>query len=46
MHIIQPDPITRRFPGTGKWITYPNNIANEKKITTQCGLSPLEKSTD
>jgi hypothetical protein len=46
LHNIQPDPITRSFPGTGKWITYHNNITNGKNSTTKCGLSPLEQSTD
>jgi len=46
MHAIQPDHITRSFPGTGKWITYHNNITNEKKSTIKFGLSPLEKNTD
>lgn len=43
IHIIQPDLITRSSPGNGKWITYHNNSINEKKSTTKCGLSPLEK---
>jgi hypothetical protein len=45
MHIMQPEIIIRSSPGTGKWITFHNNI-NERKSTTKCGLSPLEKSTD